>query len=83
MSNSIFSLDGKTAIVTGGKQGIGKAIALALAQAGADVAVCGRILEDGKLKAVADEIARRRARQKLESLTSGRPDGQLGTLIDS
>ena len=56
MSNSIFSLDGKTAIVTGGKQGIGKAIALALAQAGADVAVCGRVLEDGKLKAVADEI---------------------------
>ena len=52
----MFSLDGKTAIVTGGKQGIGKAIALALAQAGADVAVCGRVLEDGKLKAVADEI---------------------------
>ena len=56
MSDSIFTLDGKTAIVTGGKQGIGKAIALALAQAGADVTVCGRVLEDGKLKAVADEI---------------------------
>ena len=56
MSSSIFSLAGKKAIVTGGKQGLGKAIALALARAGADVAVCSRVIDDGKLKAVADEI---------------------------
>lgn len=34
-------LKGKTAIVTGGSRGIGKAIALRLSQEGADVAVCG------------------------------------------
>ena len=56
MSKSFFSLDGKVAIITGGKQGIGKAIALAMAQVGADVAVCSRVIEDGKLKLVADEI---------------------------
>jgi len=32
-----FKLDGKTAIVTGCKRGIGKAMALALAEAGADI----------------------------------------------
>ncbi len=37
-----FSLAGKTAIVTGGGQGLGKAMALAVAQAGADVILFAR-----------------------------------------
>src|SRR5438132_1908029 len=45
MANSPFSLAGKTAIVTGGGTGIGKAIAIEFAKAGADVALCSRQLE--------------------------------------
>ncbi|RLT34788.1 MAG: SDR family oxidoreductase [Chloroflexi bacterium] len=38
-------LDGKVALVTGGGSGLGQAIALAMADAGADIAVSGRRLE--------------------------------------
>ena len=39
MNISQFDLTGRTAIVTGGGQGIGKAICLALAQVGSDIVV--------------------------------------------
>src|SRR6266852_7414437 len=45
MAHSPFSLAGKPAIVTGGGTGIGKAIAIEFAKAGADVAICSRQLE--------------------------------------
>jgi len=52
-----FSLEGKVALVAGGSRGIGKASALAFAEAGADVVVSSRKLPD--LEIVADEIKSR------------------------
>src|SRR4030042_656088 len=51
---SKFSLKGKSAIVTGGGRGIGKAIAQGFAKAGAKVAITSRKMED--LEATAAEI---------------------------
>jgi 3-oxoacyl-[acyl-carrier protein] reductase len=49
------SLEGKNALVTGASQGIGRACAIALAKAGAKVALAAR--NEGKLQEVASEIA--------------------------
>jgi len=50
------SLKNKRALVTGSRRGIGRAVALALAHDGADVAVCDIVLNDGMLGEAAREI---------------------------
>lgn len=50
----LFSLEGRIAFVTGGNSGIGRTMALTLAEAGADVAVAGRDPE--RLEATAADI---------------------------
>ena len=55
MSSTLFDLSGRTALVTGGSKGLGKAMARALAEAGASVAISSR--HEDELKSAAAEIA--------------------------
>ena len=50
----LFSLEGKTVIVTGGAQGIGKVVATRMAEVGADIAIFD--LQEDKARETAEEI---------------------------
>ena len=65
-----MQLSGRTALVTGASRGIGRAIALALAQEGADVAV-NFVSSEGPAKEVADEIQKMGRRAMLAQADVG------------
>ena len=79
MDCTFLSLEGKTALITGASRGIGKAIALAFADAGADVAIASRKLED--LEKVAGEIEDK-GRKALCVPTHTRKIDDLKNLVD-
>jgi NAD(P)-dependent dehydrogenase (short-subunit alcohol dehydrogenase family) len=75
-----FSVTDEVAIVTGGRRGIGKTIALTLAEAGAHVAVCDLVGDDGELQAVEEEI-RKRGRRALSLQTDTSQRGAVENLV--
>src|SRR5687767_8978908 len=64
MPTGLFDLSGKTAVVAGGTSGIGRTLALGLADAGADVVVVGR-REQAAHEAAAEIEARGRRTLRL------------------
>ncbi|MFF1734748.1 SDR family NAD(P)-dependent oxidoreductase [Streptomyces sp. NPDC058247] len=71
--SELFSLDGRTAVVTGGSSGIGKAIAGALARAGASVVIVAR--KEAELAATADELTTQGCRAAWVSADLSTRDG--------
>ena len=74
-----FDLKGKVAIVTGGGRGIGRAIALGLAGAGASVVIAGRTAE--QLDSVSKEIAALGG-QALTVVTDLTVQDQINSLVE-
>ena len=78
MPESVFDLSGKAAIVTGGGTGIGQAIAVELARAGADVAICSR--DTAHLETTAPQIRDLR-RRCLTIATDIRQEDQIEKMV--
>ncbi len=75
-----LQLNGKTALVTGGSEGIGKGITLALAKEGVDVAICAR--RKDVLDKTAAEIARATNRKIVAIPADLRKDADAKTFIE-
>ena len=74
-----YSLEGKVAIVTGAGRGIGKAIALTLAEAGADITVAARTTE--QIERTAEEI-RKLGRRALAVPTDVTKKEQVASVVE-
>ena len=59
-SKDLFSLEGRTAIITGGSRGLGREMALAFAEHGANVVIASRKIENCEV--VAEEVRARGVR---------------------
>jgi 3-oxoacyl-[acyl-carrier protein] reductase len=79
MVETAFRLDGRVALVTGASRGIGRAIALELANAGADLVLVGRSIE--RLTNVAEEV-RRTGRVALTSVADVADLAQIRRSVD-
>lgn len=80
IAQTLFDLTGRTALVTGGSRGIGRAICERLAQHGANVVVCGRNGENAA--AVAAEISSRGCGTALAVSCNITRENDLSAMVD-
>ena len=76
MAAPSFSLEGKVAVVTGANTGLGQAMAVAIAAAGADVALVGRSAPD-ETQSKIDALGRKTAGVMADLSKSGNATGVI------
>jgi NAD(P)-dependent dehydrogenase (short-subunit alcohol dehydrogenase family) len=81
MAFDIFKLDGRVALITGGTQGLGLAMAQALAEAGADIVVTSRDL--AKAQRCADTLASSTGRRALGLAVDITEAQQINTMVEA
>ena len=81
MAETPFDLTGRVAAVTGANTGIGQGIALALAEAGADVALIGRSAPDETIAAV-ERFGRRALSIRADLSGTADADALVGRVVD-
>ena len=70
MASTLFDLTGKSALITGGSRGLGRAMARGFAEAGADVMITSR--HEDELKSAVDVVSKGH-KSKVELMVSARP----------
>ena len=81
MSKNLFSLEGRVAVVVGGTSGIGRVLALGLADAGADVVATARRAPLVEEVAAEIEILRHELSETLLAALTILPDDQRSALV--
>ncbi|MHA2184001.1 MAG: SDR family NAD(P)-dependent oxidoreductase [Promethearchaeota archaeon] len=71
----------KVVVITGSRRGIGKAMALAFAEAGADIVISDYIIEDGALETLARQIKDKFGRTVLTSQTDVTKTEQVEQMV--
>jgi dehydrogenase/reductase SDR family member 4 len=80
MNSSMMTLEGRVAAIMGARRGIGRAIGLAFAEAGADIAVSDIVIENGELETVAD-AAGKMGRRSLATQVDIRQKKEIETFL--
>lgn len=77
----LFQLDGRTALVTGGSRGLGQAMAVGLAQAGADVACVSRGGQADETRHLVEKLGRRFVDLKVDLADAAQRKGLIDRVV--
>ncbi len=81
-SMDFFSLKGKTAIVTGGNSGLGRAFAVALAKAGADLFIPSIATDDGTTERLISEAGSKMEFMEVDITAEGAPKAVIDSCLE-